>query len=112
MAKGGAGPGLVCAGILSTHVGQSSAFQSAHASSRRAFRRPIARAWQLGMARASGTDNRLQRPVMDVIVTGRDEAFEERMRLVGLALEFRMKLARHEERMILQFDHFNQFSVR
>src|SRR2546423_2745923 len=44
---------------------------------------------------------RLQRFVMNVIVTGGDEAFEQRMRFVRLALKFRMKLAGNKEGMIL-----------
>ena len=48
---------------------------------------------------------------MDVLVRGGDEAFEQRMRLVRLALKFRMELARHEKRMVFQFDDLDEFAV-
>ena len=44
-------------------------------------------------------------------VRGGDEALEQRMRLVRLALKFRMELARHEKRMILQFDDLDELAV-
>ena len=43
------------------------------------------------------SSNRL---VMDVLMRGGDEAFEQRMRLVRLAQELWMELARDVERMI------------
>ena len=49
---------------------------------------------------------------MNLLVRRRDETFEQRMRLVRLAQEFRMELARDEKRMVLQLDHFHQFAVR
>jgi hypothetical protein len=45
-------------------------------------------------------------------VGGGDEPFEERMRLVRFTVEFRVKLAGDEERMVGQFDDFHQFTVR
>jgi hypothetical protein len=42
---------------------------------------------------------------------GGDEAFEQRMRLVGLALEFGVELAAEEEGMGRHFDEFDQFVV-
>ena len=48
---------------------------------------------------------------MAVRVRGGDEALEQRMRLVRLALEFGMKLAGDEERMVRQFDDFHQLAV-
>ena len=50
--------------------------------------------------------------MMNVVVTRRDKATEERMRRVGFAEEFGMILAGHKKRMIFQFDYFNQFSIR
>ena len=41
-----------------------------------------------------------------------DEAAEERMRTIRTGLEFRMSLGRKEERMILQFDHFDNTVIR
>ena len=41
-----------------------------------------------------------------------NEPFEERVRLVGLALKFRMELAGQEIRMARQFDDLNQIAVR
>ena len=40
-----------------------------------------------------------------------DEALEKRMRLVRLAVEFRVELARDEKRMVRQFDDFDEFAV-
>lgn len=54
----------------------------------------------------------LQWFVMNELVRGGDEPFEQRMRLVRLAQELRMELARQKERVILQFDDFNQLSIR
>jgi hypothetical protein len=42
-----------------------------------------------------------QRLVMDVLMRGGDEAFEEGVRLVGLAQEFRVELAGDEKWVIL-----------
>ena len=53
-----------------------------------------------------------QRLLVNALMCGGDKALEERMRLVRLAQKFRMKLARHEERMIFQFNHLHQFAVR
>src|ERR1700733_3425303 len=47
----------------------------------------------------------------NVLVRGGDESLEQRMRLVRLALEFGMKLARHKKRMVFEFDDFNEFAV-
>ena len=52
-----------------------------------------------------------QRLVMDVLVRGGDEGLEQRMRLVRLALEFRMKLARHKKRVIFEFDDLDELAV-
>ena len=52
-----------------------------------------------------------QRLVVNVLVRGGDEALEQRMRLVRLAQELRMELARNEERVILQFDDLNKLVV-
>ena len=52
------------------------------------------------------------RLLVDVLMRGGDEAFEQRMRLVRLAQEFRMELAGQEERMARQFDDFHQLAVR
>lgn len=41
-----------------------------------------------------------------------NKSFEQWMRLVRFALEFRMKLRRNEERMIGQLDYFCEFSIR
>ena len=41
----------------------------------------------------------------------RDETLEQRMRLVRLALEFRMELARDKKRMVFQFDDLDEFAV-
>jgi len=46
--------------------------------------------------------------MMGVMVAGSDETFEERMRLVRFAAEFRMELAGNEKWMVLQFDHLDQ----
>ena len=48
---------------------------------------------------------------MKLGVGGGDEAFEQGMGLVGLALEFRMELAGHEKRMTGKFDQFDQLAV-
>src|SRR5262245_46768764 len=53
-----------------------------------------------------------QRPMVNVIVTSRNEAAEKRVRGVGLAEEFRMVLAGHEKWVILQLDHFDQLPIR
>src|SRR5712691_10433412 len=50
--------------------------------------------------------------MVDVVVAGSDEAFEQRVRLVRLALEFRVELAGDKERMIFQLDYFDQLSIR
>ena len=42
----------------------------------------------------------------------RDEALEQRMRLVRLALELGMELAGDEERVVRQFDDLHQLAVR
>ena len=52
-----------------------------------------------------------ERAVVNVIMAGRDEAFEERMRPVGLALEFGMELAGEEKRVFFDLDHFHEFAV-
>ncbi len=54
----------------------------------------------------------LQRLVMDVLMCGGDEAFEQRMRLMRLAQKFRVELARDKERMVFEFDHFHELAVR
>ena len=41
-----------------------------------------------------------------------DKSAEERVRRVGLAQEFWVKLTRHEKWMVLQFNNFNQLSIR
>ena len=45
------------------------------------------------------------------LVRGGDEAFEQRMRLVRLAHEFRVELARHKKGMVFQLDDFHQLAV-
>ena len=52
-----------------------------------------------------------QRLLVAVLVCGGDEAFEQRMRLVRLALKFRMELARHKKRMVLQFDDLDELAI-
>jgi len=49
---------------------------------------------------------------VDRVVTRRDESFEEWVRLIRFAEEFRMILAGDEEGMIFEFDDFDEFSVR
>ena len=49
--------------------------------------------------------------MMDMGVSGGDESLEKRMRLIRFALELGMELAGHEERMILEFDDLNEFSI-
>ena len=49
------------------------------------------------------------RPMVNVGVSRRNEAFEQRMRLVRLAQEFRVELAREIKRVARQFDHFHEF---
>ena len=48
---------------------------------------------------------------MNVLVRGGNETFEQRMRLVRLAHEFRMELARDIKRMMGEFDDFHQLAV-
>ena len=48
---------------------------------------------------------------MDVLVRGSDETLEQRMRLVRLAQEFRVELARDEKWMVFQFDDLDEFAV-
>ena len=43
---------------------------------------------------------------------GLDEASEERMRLHGLTLEFRMRLGGHEVGMIFQLNQLHEIAVR
>src|SRR4051794_2290747 len=50
--------------------------------------------------------------MVDVVVAGGDKPFEERVRLVGLALEFRVELAGNKKRMVFQLDYFDQLSIR
>ena len=66
-----------------------------------------------GLTRPGHTQVRasLQWLVMDVLMRRRDEALEQRMRLMRLAQEFWMELAGEEERMPGQFDHFDEFAV-
>ena len=52
-----------------------------------------------------------QRLLVDLLVRGGDEALEQWMRLVRLALKFRMKLARHEKRMVFQFNHLDELAI-
>src|SRR3954468_1575109 len=49
--------------------------------------------------------------MMNVTVRRRDESLEKWMRLVRLALELRMELARNKKRVILQFDDLHQFAI-
>ena len=53
-----------------------------------------------------------QRLVVDILMRRRDETLEQRMRLVRLALEFRMKLAGNVKRVLRQFDHFHELAIR
>ena len=50
--------------------------------------------------------------MVDVVVGGGDETFKQGVWLVGLALKLGMELARNEERVVFQFDHFDQLAVR
>ena len=52
-----------------------------------------------------------QRLVMDLLVRGGDEAFEERVRLVRFAQKFRVELAGNEKRVVLQLDDFHELAV-
>src|SRR5688572_11785109 len=61
---------------------------------------------------AALTAFRSQRLVVNRSVARRDESAEQRMGRIRFAEEFRMKLARDEKRMILQFDDLNELSVR
>ena len=54
----------------------------------------------------------LEWPVMNVIMARGDEPTEERMGRVGFAEEFGMILAGYKKRVIFQFNHLDQFSVR
>src|SRR5436190_22797966 len=45
-------------------------------------------------------------------VSGRNEAFEQGMRLVRFAVEFRVKLAGNEEWVICNFDNLYQLAIR
>src|SRR5689334_6813951 len=54
---------------------------------------------------------KLQRPVVNLVVRRGDEALEERMGLVRLALEFGMKLAGNEEGVVLQLDDLDELAV-
>src|SRR4026207_439262 len=45
-------------------------------------------------------------------VRSSDEALEQRMRLVRLALEFGVKLRRHKKRVGGNLNHFHQLSIR
>src|SRR5687768_7017474 len=56
--------------------------------------------------------NQSKRLVMNRSVARGNESTEQRMRCIRLAQEFRVKLACHKERMILQLDNLDQFSVR
>ena len=49
---------------------------------------------------------------MNALVRRRDKTLEQRVRLVRLALELRMKLARDEKRMPGQLDDFHQLAIR
>ena len=49
---------------------------------------------------------------MDAGVTGSNETTKERMSRVGFAQKFGMELAGDEKRVVLQFDHFDQFAIR
>ena len=49
---------------------------------------------------------------MDSLMGCGDEAFEERMRFVGFAVEFGMKLAGDKEWVLWQFDDLDEFAVR
>src|SRR5688500_9714893 len=49
---------------------------------------------------------------MDRRVAGRNESAKERVRRIGLTQELGMILAGHEKRVILEFDHLDQFPVR
>jgi|GEM_PF-5409333 len=49
--------------------------------------------------------------MMDVLMRGGDEGLEQRMRLVGLALEFWMELARDKKRMVFRLEDLDEFAV-
>src|SRR5579871_1372676 len=53
-----------------------------------------------------------QRLLMQPRVRRCNKSFEQRMRLVRLAVEFRVELAGNEKWMLRQFNHLDQFAVR
>jgi hypothetical protein len=53
----------------------------------------------------------LKRLVVDALVRGRDEALEQRVRLVRLAQKFRVELARQKKRVILQLNDLDELAV-
>ena len=52
-----------------------------------------------------------QRLLMDALMGGGDEAFEEGVWLVGFAVEFGMELAGDEEGVFRYFDDFDEFAI-
>ena len=50
--------------------------------------------------------------MVKMVMAGGDEAFKERVRLVGFALELGMKLTGDKEGVVFEFNHFNEFSIR
>src|SRR5256885_971860 len=52
-----------------------------------------------------------QRLLVNLLVRRGDEGFEQRMRLVRLAQELRVKLAREEKRVVRQLDDFDELAV-
>jgi hypothetical protein len=59
---------------------------------------------------------RLRRPAGTRLLlacqAGFDKAFEKRMRFIGLALKFRVILAREKIGVIAQFDQFGEGAIR
>src|SRR5438094_4265693 len=53
----------------------------------------------------------LVRPIMNPIMRCGNEAFEERMGLVRLAVKFGMELAGNEKGVVSQFDDFHQLAI-
>ncbi len=66
------------------------------------------------MERDALSSRTTERPLQLALVreTGLHEAFEKRMRLVRLALEFRMILAGQEVRVIPQLDQLRERPIR
>lgn len=73
--------------------------------------RPPSGAFFLNFCLRYDFHNFSQRLLLGVLVRGGDETLEQRMRLVRLAQKLRVKLARDEKRMVLEFNDFDQLAV-